>query len=403
VDTSGVSAVKKALEDLKSGKMVILQDDANRENEGDLVVLAHHLTPEIITFMLGKARGLICLVISGELADRLKIPLQTVNNRSSFDTPFGMSFDHLLASTDGVTAQNRCLTVQKAIASNSSYEEFVSPGNIYPLIANPKGVFGRKGQTEGAFDLARLANCPEPAAIICEILNPDGSMARGKDLEAFAKEHSLINLTIADIIKYRLDNESFFTWGTEQKTTINDKDFIVKTFEDESDGKQHFLLIYGDLNDSSTVPLIRIHSECLTGDLFGSRRCDCGPQLARCLDLIVSNGLGVLVYLRQEGRGIGLLNKLKAYNLQDVGMDTIDANVSLGFDSDLRDYRIAARVIKGLGVNTFKLLTNNPQKLKVMEQSDFANLERVPLEIDPDSYNYDYLKTKKFRMGHLLT
>ena len=397
-----LSPFDEVLKSLSLGKMIVLIDDQDREDEGDLVALSSSLSPDQLAFMMHQARGLICTVISPEIAERIQIPLQASRNQSRFGTPFGISLDHKSVGAQGVTAASRCKTIERLIDPASLPEDFVSPGSVFPLIANSKGVFGRRGQTEGSYDLARILGSSEPSSVICEILNPDGTMARGADLTRFCEKHDLKVTSVDEIARYRASHEAFFRWTAETTIQTHGVTFQVRSLEDENDGKEHLVLSYGDLGAVES-PLVRIHSECLTGDVFGSRRCDCGPQLDRCLNAIVEEGAGLLVYLRQEGRGIGLSSKLQAYNLQDSGLDTVDANLSLGFDADLRDYRIAARLMRSLGLRRIRILTNNPRKLEAMKNAGFDSVERIPLEIQPNEHNSSYLNTKRSRLGHLFS
>jgi 3,4-dihydroxy 2-butanone 4-phosphate synthase/GTP cyclohydrolase II len=401
--TTDLDNFNDVLADLKNGRQIILIDDKHRENEGDLVILTHFATPENLSFMINHGRGLICAVISLERSRVLEIPLQTSVNRSSFNTPFGVSVDLGSVARCGISAASRAETIQALGNPEIGASNFKSPGHVFPLIAHPKGVMGRRGQTEGSYDLARILGVPCPSAVICEVLHYDGSMMRGKDLREYADRHGLKITSVESVAQYRLSNEPFFQMTAHSERTISDARFEVYVFEDEIDGSEHLALVHhkGD-GDSTRRPIVRLHSECLTGDLFGSRRCDCGGQLQSGITQIVERGAGVVIYLRQEGRGIGLANKIRAYNLQDAGLDTVDANTSLGLEVDARDYRIAGKILKMLDFNNFDLLTNNPEKIEALKQSGFSGIERLALQIPVDEFNRQYLKAKQGRMGHYL-
>jgi 3,4-dihydroxy 2-butanone 4-phosphate synthase/GTP cyclohydrolase II len=393
-----LSPFESVLEDLRAGRMIILVDDSSRENEGDLVALSASITTEQIAFMMDRARGLICVTLGLELAEELHLPLQSSLNLSSFDTPFAVSIDHMSCTGRGVEASARQYAIRKLIDPNSSFQDFVSPGSVYPLIAHPKGVLGRRGQTEGSYDLARIVGS-HPSAVICEILNEDGTMARGKDLEDFARLHGLKITSVEEILQYRIEHEPFFQIKTTKSQEIMGATFEVSVIEDDFGGKEHLFLWHK--SRESERPLVRIHSECLTGDVFGSRRCDCGAQLSHAITAIIERGFGAIIYLRQEGRGIGLANKIKAYHLQDAGLDTVDANIKLGFGPDMRDYRLAAKIFLEFGFRDIDLLTNNPEKVAAMLEV-CNKVSRVPLLAEQDEFNEVYLKTKKHRMGHIL-
>jgi 3,4-dihydroxy 2-butanone 4-phosphate synthase / GTP cyclohydrolase II len=399
--TSTFPNIDRALEDLRLGKMIILFDHENRENEGDLVLAAEKVTPEAINFMAQYGRGLICLPLVEEDIKRLKIPMMVENSTNPFNTAFTASIEAAKGVTTGISAADRAHTIQVAINAQSGPQDIVMPGHIFPLRARKGGVLERMGQTEGSTDLTRLAGL-KSAAVICEIMNPDGSMARFPDLERFAKQHQLSLLSIRDLIQYRLQTESLVKEiASIRLPTKEYGDLTIKLFESCMDKHHHLALIKEKPAAPNQPTLVRIHSECFTGDLFGSARCDCGWQLHESLMQISQQG-GVLLYLRQEGRGIGLLNKLKAYALQDQGLDTVEANQKLGFGSDDRNYWIGAQMLQNLKILQVKLLTNNPQKIIDLEQYGIEVIERIPLITKPNLMNHTYLKTKQTKLGHLL-
>lgn len=392
--------VQAAIDDLQAGKMVIMVDDEDRENEGDLVVAAEFATPEVINFMAKEARGLICLSLTSQQIDKLDLPMMTSKNGSRFQTAFTLSIEAREGVTTGISAFDRSHTILTAIKNDVSAQDIVTPGHVFPLKARDGGVLVRAGQTEGSVDLAKLAGL-QPSAVICEVMKDDGTMARRPDLEEFSKTHDLKIVSVADIIQYRLRHEQLINREVETTLPTEFGEFRIQVYSNAVDSYQHVAMIFGDLENSESA-LVRVHSECLTGDIFGSKRCDCGPQLHAALRQISEAGAGVLLYIRQEGRGIGLVNKLKAYNLQDEGHDTVTANEKLGFKPDLRDYGIGAQVLASLGLKQLKLLTNNPKKIVGLEGHGLEVIERVPLEVEPAPENASYLETKKTKMGHLL-
>lgn len=397
-----LSPIDEILADIGSGKMIILVDDQLRENEGDLVVATELATADHLSFMMREARGLVCVSISVELAKKFNLPLQVLDNNSPFNTPFTVTIDHISVAGSGVTATARATTVKALLSDDTKAGDFIIPGHTFPLIANPLGVIARKGQTEGSFDLARLAGL-KPSGIVCEILNPDGSMARGKELIDFAKKHNLKICSVAQIQDYRMQREVLVREVGSANLETEHGVFKTVVFEDALDGKEHLALICGDITSNKLqAPLVRIHSECLTGDVFGSRRCDCGKQLDAALSKIIQCGAGIVLYLRQEGRGIGLTNKLKAYALQDQGHDTVEANIKLGFAADEREFAVAAHILSHLGIQNVRLMTNNPDKIETLANLGITVEERVPLVVAPDVYSHTYLETKRDKLGHWL-
>ncbi|MFO8165766.1 MAG: bifunctional 3,4-dihydroxy-2-butanone-4-phosphate synthase/GTP cyclohydrolase II [Thermodesulfobacteriota bacterium] len=397
----GISNIKGALEDLRQGKMIILVDDEDRENEGDLTMIAEKVTPEAINFMSKYARGLICLSLHPDIVERLRLPLMVHENQSRFQTAFTVSIEAKHGVTTGISAADRAQTILTAVADDAKPEDLVQPGHLFPLRARRGGVLFRTGQTEGSVDLARLAGL-KPAGVICEIMNEDGTMARRPDLDKFAKKHDLRIVTVADIIAYRMRNESFVRKVAETVLPTPSGEFKAIAFVNELDNSEHLALVKGEIKPDKDI-LVRVHSECLTGDVFGSYRCDCGDQLKKSLTMIDQEGLGVVVYLRQEGRGIGFANKLKAYALQDKGFDTVEANQELGFKPDLRDYGVGAQILVVLGVRRMRIMTNNPKKIIGLEGYGLTVTGRVPIEIPPRPENVRYLLTKCEKLGHIMS
>jgi len=394
--------VEQAIQDIREGRMIIVADDEDRENEGDLVCAASAITPEIMNFMALHARGLICVALTPERADELNLPLMTERNTDPEGTAFTVSVDahRKYGVTTGISAPDRSRTVQVIIDPDTGPDDLRRPGHIFPLRARPGGVLQRVGQTEAAVDLARMAGLP-PAGVICEILNPDGSMARRPELEVFAREHGLRFITVAQLVSYRLRKERLVQRIAEARLPTDHGEFRVIGYESLVDGREHVALLKGDVEGQPDVA-VRMHSECLTGDVFGSRRCDCGEQLEAAMRRINELGRGAIVYLRQEGRGIGLGNKLRAYHLQDQGQDTVEANESLGFKPDLRDYGIGAQILLDLGLTSIRILTNNPRKIVGMDGYGITVTGREPIEVVPGEHNREYLDTKRTKLGHLI-
>jgi 3,4-dihydroxy 2-butanone 4-phosphate synthase / GTP cyclohydrolase II len=396
-----LNTIEEALEDIKKGKMVILVDDEDRENEGDLCMAAEKITAEAINFMAKHGRGLICLSLTPQRVDELKLPMMAEDNTSSFGTAFTVSIEAKKGVTTGISAHDRALTTLTAIDPRSKPEDLARPGHVFPLRSKPGGVLQRAGQTEGSVDLARMAGL-YPAGVICEIMNDDGTMARMPQLLEFAGMHHLKIIAIKHLIQYRMKTECFVKRIAQaDMPTKYGGDFTVIAYSNIVDQNIHVALVKGNISPDESV-LVRVHSECLTGDVFGSKRCDCGDQLHRAMEMIKKEGKGVILYMRQEGRGIGLPSKLQAYELQDKGLDTVEANLQLGFKPDLRDYGIGAQILVDLGIRKMKLITNNPKKIIGLEGYNLEVVERVSIETSPTDHNLLYLKTKKKKMGHLL-
>ena len=392
-------SVEEAIEEITAGRFIIVLDDENRENEGDLILAAEKATPEAINFMVRHARGLVCMPMIGERLDELELPLMTLQNTESMQTAFTVSVDARAGTTTGISAFDRAATVRALIDPLTKRSDLMTPGHLFPLRAKEGGVLRRSGHTEACIDLARLAGL-YPAGVICEIMNEDGSMSRLAELESFAERHGLKMLTIESLIRYRMQRECLIRKVSDVSLPTDYGFFRVIGYESVLDGQCHLALVAGD--PAAPDALVRVHSECLTGDVFSSQRCDCGEQLRRALRLISQRGNGVLLYMRQEGRGIGLANKLRAYALQDAGSDTVEANHELGYPADLRDYGIGAQILVDLGIREMRLLTNNPRKVIGLEGYGLKIIERVPLEIEPNSINRRYLETKRDKLHHLL-
>ena len=393
--------IEEAIEDIRKGRMVILVDDEDRENEGDLTMAAEAVTPEAVNFMAMHGRGLICLSLPPERVEHLQLPMMTTDNTSSFGTAFTISIEAKKGVTTGISAADRATTIKTAIDPKSGPEDLARPGHVFPLKARPGGVLQRAGQTEGSVDLARLAGL-YPAGVICEIMNDDGTMSRVPQLMEFSKKFDLKIITVKDLIAYRIRKESLVRRVAVTKMpTSHGSDFTAILYSNEIDRMNHIALVKGEIKPEDEV-LVRVHSECLTGDVFGSLRCDCGDQLHNAMKIIEDEGKGVILYMRQEGRGIGLEGKLKAYELQDNGKDTVEANLALGFKADLRDYGVGAQILRDLGVRKIKLLTNNPKKIIGLEGYGLSVVARVPIEMHPHSKNIHYLKVKKNKLGHML-
>lgn len=392
--------IEEAIEDFRNGKILIVVDDEDRENEGDFILAAEKVTPEAINFFLKEGRGVVCAPLSAERSDALRLPLMVETNTSLHETPFTVSIDYIHGTTTGVSAADRAATVKALTDPNAHAEDFARPGHIFPLRAIEGGVLRRAGHTEAAVDLCKLAGL-YPAAVLCEILDDDGTMARLPKLQQLAKKFNLKIISVRDLIEYRMRRETLVQRIVETNLPSKYGTFKLYAYKSLTDNKEHLALVKGDVTAQESV-LVRVHSECLTGDVFGSLRCDCNAQLIAAMQRIEQEGCGVVLYMRQEGRGIGLLNKLKAYHLQDEGFDTVEANEKLGFRPDLRDYGIGAQILRDLGVRKMRLMTNNPKKIVGLTGYGLEVVERVPIEIVPNQHNERYLTVKRDKLGHLL-
>jgi 3,4-dihydroxy 2-butanone 4-phosphate synthase/GTP cyclohydrolase II len=394
------NTIPEAVEDLRQGKMIVVVDDEDRENEGDIICASEFCTPEMVNFMAAKARGLICVSVSRQRADELLLDPMVQNNTALHSTKFTVSVDYVHGTTTGISAADRSATIRALADPSAVPEDFARPGHIFPLVAAQEGVLRRAGHTEATVDLMRLAGL-KPCGVLVEILAEDGTMARGETLFRFAQEHGMKFITVKDLIAYRVARETLVSRAAEAEMPTAFGLFKIIAYNNVIDGKEHVALVCGTI-DHGEPTLVRVHSECLTGDVFSSQRCDCGEQLHSAMQTIATAGRGVILYMRQEGRGIGLINKLKAYQLQEQGLDTVEANVHLGFKPDAREYGIGAQILVDLGVRKMRLLTNNPTKRVGLESFGLEIVERVPLELQTNQYNLEYMRTKKDKMGHLL-
>lgn len=395
-----MNSVEEALKDLASGKMIVVMDDEDRENEGDLICSSELCTPDMVNFMATHGKGLICVAITKERAEELELNMMVREGSALHDTKFTVSVDLVHGTSTGISSFDRAATIRALADSAAKPKDFARPGHIFPLIAVPGGVLRRSGHTEATVDLMKLAGL-KPSGVLCEIINEDGTMARKPQLEEFAVKHNLKITTVKDLIAYKLKTDSLVNCVATAAIPSEFGDFKFKVYENVVDGKEHVALVKGEWTADEPI-LVRVHSECLTGDVFGSLRCDCGPQLHRALAKIEENGKGILLYMRQEGRGIGLINKIKAYALQEQGRDTVEANVELGFKPDARDYGVGAQILRDLGVKKMTLLTNNPRKRVGLESYGIEVVGLEPIEIESNENNENYLKTKKYKLGHLL-
>jgi 3,4-dihydroxy 2-butanone 4-phosphate synthase/GTP cyclohydrolase II len=395
-----LATIEEAIEEFQAGRFVIIVDDEDRENEGDLAIAGEKVTPEAINFMAKHGRGLICVALTGQRLEELRIPMMVQQNTSAFETAFAVSVDAKEGTTTGISAHDRARTIQVLLDPATRPEDLAMPGHIFPLRAREGGVLVRAGQTEAAVDLARLAGL-YPAGVICEIMAEDGTMARLPQLEQFVAQHGLKIISVADLIAYRRRHEKLVRRVAQAWLPTCYGEFTIVAYENLLSHEHHVALVMGDVADGRPV-LVRVHSECLTGDVFGSQRCDCGAQLKMAMQMVAQEGRGVVLYMSQEGRGIGLLNKLRAYELQDQGLDTVEANKRLGFPPDLRDYGIGAQILADLGLRQLRLLTNNPRKVVGLAGHGLEVVERVPIAVPPNKRNVNYLRTKKEKLGHLL-
>ena len=399
-NSNSFDSIEDAIEDVKQGKMIVIVDDEDRENEGDLMIAAEMCTPEAVNFMAKYGRGLICLTLTKQRTAQLGLPMMVQENQAQFGTPFTVSIDAKKDITTGISAADRAKTIEVAMDPEATQYDLVMPGHIFPLRARDGGVLVRAGQTEGSVDIARLAGL-KPAGVICEIMNDDGTMARVPELSKFVKQHKIKMITIKDLMEYRLNSEALVEEVAVTQMPTDFGEFKAVAFRNTLIDQVHIALVKGEVTPDKPT-LVRVHSQCLTGDVFGSHRCDCGEQLAQALNMIEEEGHGVLLYLYQEGRGIGILNKLKAYALQDEGHDTVEANAELGFKPDLRDYGIGAQILRALGLGKIRIMSNNPRKIVGLEAYGLEMVERVPIEVQPQKHNIKYLKTKQDKLGHLI-